>query len=65
MKEGINMNKQRAKEIACSSKMANVTYNETEIYIESVNDNTDTASIHFLSEPNNSIEVSLSSLQEH
>lgn len=65
MKEGINMNKQRAKEIACSSKMANVTYNGTPIYIENVSDNSDTASIHFLSEPNNSREVSLSSLQEH
>lgn len=59
------MDIQRAKEIACSSKMANVTYNGTPIYIESVNESGDTANIHFLNQPNNSREVLLSNLQEH
>ncbi|WP_297424993.1 H-type small acid-soluble spore protein [Clostridium sp.] len=58
------MNKQRANEIASSPIMANVTYNGTPIYIESVNENAGTAQIHFLNQPKNSKEVSLSSLQE-
>lgn len=59
------MNKKRAEEIASSPIMANVTYNGTPIYIESVNQNTDTANIHFLNNKKNSREVSLSNLQEH
>lgn len=59
------MDKQRAREIASSPAMVNVTYNGTPIYIESVNDNTDTCNIHFLNKPKNSREVSLTTLQEH
>ncbi|PKM96323.1 MAG: H-type small acid-soluble spore protein [Firmicutes bacterium HGW-Firmicutes-1] len=59
------MDKKRAKEIASSLDMANVTYNDTQIYIETVNENKGTASIHFLTQPEKSQEVSLSSLEEH
>jgi len=55
----------RAKEIASSSMMANVTYNETPIYIESVNVNKETANIHPLRDPLNTLEVSLTILKEH
>lgn len=58
------MNNQRAKEIASSSIMANVTYNGSQIYIESVNETNNTASIHFLNQPENRQEVSLNSLIE-
>ncbi|EKQ57527.1 MULTISPECIES: H-type small acid-soluble spore protein [unclassified Clostridium] len=58
------MDKQRANEIASSPIMANVTYNGTPIYIESVNENAETAQIHFLNQPKNSKEVSLNSLKE-
>lgn len=59
------MDKRRAIEIATSLSMANVTYNEDQIYIESVNESKGTASIHFLEQPGISKEVSLSSLVEH
>lgn len=59
------MDKRRAQEIATSREMANVTYNEDQIYIESVNESKGTASIHFLDNPGISKEVSLSSLTEH
>lgn len=59
------MDKKRAKEIASSLEMANVTYNDTQIYIEDVYENKGTASIHSLNQPEKSQEVSLSSLKEH
>lgn len=59
------MDKGRAKEIVSSPVMANVTYNGTPIYIESVNDNKGTAKIHPLNEPKNAQEVSLTNLMEH
>lgn len=59
------MDKKRAKEIASSPVMANVTHNGTPIYIESVNDNQETANIHPLDKPNNIQEVPLNSLLEH
>lgn len=59
------MNKERAKEISCSPVMANVTYNGEQIYIENVNENNQTANIHFCNKPSSSQEVSLTSLQEH
>lgn len=58
------MDKRRAVAIASSPVMANVTYNGTKIYIESVNQNKDTANIHPLNQPGNSQEVSLNSLVE-
>jgi len=59
------MDKRRAKEIAYSTIMSNVTYNGTQIYIESVNDNKETANIHPLNQPKNKQEVSLANLIEH
>lgn len=59
------MNKERAKEISSSSSMFTVTYNGTPVYIESVNESTETASIHFLNQPKKSREVSLDTLIEH
>lgn len=59
------MDNRRAKDIASSPIMANVTYNGMPIYIESVDDNRGTANIHPLNQPNNKQEVSLTSLNEH
>lgn len=59
------MDKRRAKEIAASSDMVNVTYNGDPIYIESVNDTKNSATIHFLHDPQKKQEVSLASLIEH
>lgn len=59
------MDKKRAKEIASSPVMANVTYNGTQIYIENVNENKGIANIHPLNQPRNRQEVSLTSLKEH
>ncbi len=59
------MDKKRAREIAASLSMADVTYNDTQIYIEQVNENKGTANIHALNQPETSKEVSLSSLKEN
>ncbi len=59
------MDKRRAKEIAASPVMANVTYNGTPVYIENVDDNNGIANIHPLNQPGNRQEVALTSLIEH
>ena len=59
------MNKQRAKEIAASPILANVTYNEVPIYIQNVNENNETARIYPLDEPENEQNVPLTHLIEH
>jgi small acid-soluble spore protein H (minor) len=59
------MNAQRAQEIASSPIMANVTYNGERIYIEHVDQQNRTATIHPLDEPNNKQSVSVSDLMEH
>jgi len=59
------MNKQRAQEIATSSILANVTYNEVPIYIQNVNENNETARIYPLDEPENEQNVPLTNLIEH
>jgi small acid-soluble spore protein H (minor) len=59
------MNVQRAKEIAASPVMANVTYNGVPIYIEQVDEENGTATIYPLDEPENKQKVSVSSLKEH
>ena len=56
------MNKQRAKDIASSPVMVDVTYNGTPVYIEAINQNT--AKIHLINHPNNKQEVSLNDLIE-
>jgi small acid-soluble spore protein H (minor) len=60
----MNMDAQRAQEIASSPTMANVKYNGTQIYIEHVDQNNGTATIHSLEEPNNKQSVSVSNLIE-
>lgn len=59
------MNNQRAKDIASCPVMMDVTYNGIPIYIESVNENNNTAKIHFLNQPDNKQDVSLNNLVEH
>jgi len=58
------LNAQRAKEIAASPDMVNVTYNGTPIYIQQVNEENETARIYPLDEPENEQEVALESLRE-
>ena len=58
------MDKKRAKEIASSPNMINVTCNGEPIYIENINDTRNTAQIHSLNNPENKKEVALSSLTE-
>lgn len=58
------MEKQRAKEIAASPVMANVTHNGTHIYIQHVDDEKDTARICDLHNRENEREVSVNSLLE-
>lgn len=59
------MDKERAKEIAASPVLVDVTYNGDPIYIEAINEMNDTARIHSLDEPQNKQEVSLTNLIEH
>ncbi|WP_332696252.1 H-type small acid-soluble spore protein [Halalkalibacter lacteus] len=59
------MIKQRAQEIATSPVMANVTYNQDPVYIQSVSEEHETARIFPLSNPQDEKEVNLSSLIEH
>ncbi|MFC7392141.1 small acid-soluble spore protein H [Scopulibacillus cellulosilyticus] len=58
------MNKQRAKEIAASPVMANVSYNGKAIYIQEVDEKNETARIYPLDAPENEQEVSLNELNE-
>ncbi|HJV17543.1 MAG TPA: small acid-soluble spore protein H [Bacillales bacterium] len=58
------MNANRAQEIANSQTMANVTYNGTQIYIEHVDQQNQTATIHPLDQPNSKQNVSVSNLIE-
>ncbi|QGQ44574.1 small acid-soluble spore protein H [Metabacillus sediminilitoris] len=58
------MDSQRAQEIASSATMANVTYNGQNIYIEHVDQQNGTATIHPLDNPNEKQSVSVSSLNE-
>lgn len=58
------MDAQRAQEIANLQTMANVMYNGTPIYIEHVDQQNQTATIHSLDEPNNKQSVSVTKLIE-
>jgi small acid-soluble spore protein H (minor) len=58
------LNKQRAKEIVSSPNMVNVTYNGQPIYIQNVDDETETARIYPLDNPENEQTVPLSQLKE-
>jgi small acid-soluble spore protein H (minor) len=59
------MDKKRAKEIAASSIMAQVTYKGTPVYIENVNETNGTAYIRNLHQPDYKQEVLLTNLIEH
>jgi small acid-soluble spore protein H (minor) len=59
------MLKQRAIEISQSPVMANVTYNDTRVYIQAVSNQHDTARIYPLDDPQDEKDVDLSSLIEH
>ncbi|WP_416433991.1 H-type small acid-soluble spore protein [Priestia megaterium] len=59
------MDKQRAKQIADSPVMANVTYNDTVVYIQHVSEENDTVRIYPLGQPENEQNVSMSRLVEN
>ncbi|WP_338470616.1 small acid-soluble spore protein H [Niallia sp. XMNu-256] len=58
------MNSQRAKEISESGDLVQVVYNKEPVYIQHVDEQTETARIYPLDEPNNEQTVPLSSLHE-
>lgn len=58
------MNIRRATEIADSPKIIPVTYNDRPVYIEEINADKVTASIHYLDQPHYSQEVHLTQLVE-
>lgn len=60
----MNMNKQRANEIIASPEMIKVTYQDEPIYIQHVDETSDTARIHTLEQPNNEKLVPLDNLTE-
>lgn len=59
------MNAQRAQEIASSPDMVNVTHNGTPMYIEHVDEQVGTATVHPLDQPNHKQSISVASLEEH
>jgi small acid-soluble spore protein H (minor) len=58
------MNTQRAKEIAESPVMANVTYNGSRIYIQNVDDSNELARIYLLDDPQDEKDVAIKDLIE-
>jgi small acid-soluble spore protein H (minor) len=58
------MEKQRAQEIAASPVMANVSYNGMPIYIQHVDETSDTVRIYPLDDPEKEQDVSLNELRE-
>ncbi|MED3562482.1 small acid-soluble spore protein H [Bacillus xiapuensis] len=58
------MDAQRAQDIANKSTMATVMYNGTRVYIEHVDQQNGTATIHPLDQPTQKQSVSVSSLME-
>lgn len=60
------MEPERAKQIAMSPVMANVTYEGRPVYIENVNESQMTADIHYLNKPENTKkQIPLTALVEH
>lgn len=55
----------RAHDIATSTDMVDVTYNGELIYIEKVNHEENTVTIHFLDKPEEQHTVSVTNLIEH
>ncbi len=58
------MDIKRAAEIITMRDMVDVTCNGGRVYIEDVNVASDTATVHYLDEPNNSQEIAVSQLVE-
>jgi small acid-soluble spore protein H (minor) len=58
------MDRDRVSEIVSSPDMVHVTYDGRPVYIEDLNSNRETASIHFLDQPSFSQEVRLTQLVE-
>ncbi len=61
---GLNLETKRAKEISESPVMAHVSHNGTQVYIQSVNDQSETAHVYHLKNPNERYEVQVSQLEE-
>lgn len=59
------MNKQRAIEIAKSPDLKNVTHNGKRVYIQHVDEQSNTARIYSLDDPGHEFEVQVESLEEH
>ncbi|GER66576.1 hypothetical protein BpJC7_01540 [Weizmannia acidilactici] len=59
------MDIQRAQEIMNSSEMVNVTLNGERIYIEHVDRQKGTATVHLLDKPDEKMSVSVTNLLEH
>lgn len=59
------MDNQRAKDIVSSPAMANVTYNGTKVYMESLNESDQCCIIHFINQPVTKLNVPLSDLEEN
>ncbi|NLO48691.1 MAG: H-type small acid-soluble spore protein [Clostridiales bacterium] len=59
------MDPERAKQIAKSPIMANVTFEHKPVYIESVNEAQMTADIHYLDRPQVRKQIPLGRLVEH
>lgn len=62
---GMPISTQRAQEIASSPDMKHVTHQGTPVYIQHVDESAQTARIFPLSEPEQELDVPLSSLLEH
>lgn len=60
-----SVNTQRAKEIATSPVMANVTLNEVPVYIQHVDEETNMARVYPLDDPDQEESVPVDSLLEH
>lgn len=58
------MDNQRAKKIISSPNMADVTYHGTNVYMESLDESTQSCIVHFLNQPVTRLNVPLSSLKE-
>ncbi|MGM8216696.1 H-type small acid-soluble spore protein [Bacillaceae bacterium W0354] len=58
------MDRLRAQEIAESPDFKNVQYKGKKVYIQRISEDSDTARIYYLDDPQNEIEVQLSDLRE-
>lgn len=64
MKEASELDRHRAEEIAQSPDMKHVTYNGQQIYIQHVHENSNTARIFPLDQPENEFDVQVENLLE-